>query len=106
MTLFMYEEAFRLGHLGYGAAVAWIVLLLTFVLAALGYAMTRRGMRAAGAAPRASGPRWRVERHLHALPVSGRRAAAVRIPGLLDVHDRVADQRGNRRDPTPVPAGR
>ena len=49
MTLFMYEEGFRLGHLGYGAAVAWIVLLLTFLLAAAGYAMTRRGMRAAGA---------------------------------------------------------
>lgn len=49
MTLFMYEEGFRLGHLGYGAAVAWIVLLLTFALAALGYAMTRRGMRASEA---------------------------------------------------------
>jgi cellobiose transport system permease protein len=49
MTLFMYEEGFRLGHLGYGAAVAWIVLLLTFMLAAFGYMMTRRGMRAAGA---------------------------------------------------------
>jgi cellobiose transport system permease protein len=49
MTLFMYEEGFRLGHLGYGAAVAWIVLLLTFALAAFGYAMTRRRMRAAGA---------------------------------------------------------
>jgi cellobiose transport system permease protein len=49
MTLFMYEEGFRLGHLGYGAAVAWIVLLLTFVLAAVGYAMTRRGMRASEA---------------------------------------------------------
>lgn len=49
MTLFMYEEGFRLGHLGYGAAVAWIVLVFTFVLAAVGYAMTRRGMRAAGA---------------------------------------------------------
>jgi cellobiose transport system permease protein len=49
MTLFMYEEGFRLGHLGYGAAVAWVVLLMTFVLAAVGYAMTRRGMRTAGA---------------------------------------------------------
>jgi cellobiose transport system permease protein len=49
MTLFMYEEGFRLGHLGYGAAIAWIVLLMTFMLAAFGYAMTRRGMRAAGA---------------------------------------------------------
>ena len=28
MTLFMYEDGFRLGHLGYGAAVAWIVLVL------------------------------------------------------------------------------
>jgi cellobiose transport system permease protein len=50
MKLFMYEEGFRLGHLGYGAAVAWIVLLLTIVLAALGYAITRSGMRASGAA--------------------------------------------------------
>jgi cellobiose transport system permease protein len=49
MTLFMYEEGFRLGHLGYGAAVAWVVLLMTFVLATVGYTMTRRGMRAAGA---------------------------------------------------------
>ena len=50
MTLFMYEEGFRLGHLGYGAAVAWIVLLLTIMLAALGYAITHRGMRASRAA--------------------------------------------------------
>lgn len=49
MTLFMYEEGFRLGHLGYGAAVAWIVLLVTIMLAALGYAITQRGMRSAGA---------------------------------------------------------
>lgn len=49
MTLFMYEESFRLGHLGYGAAVAWVLILMTFVLAAIGYVLTRRNMRASGA---------------------------------------------------------
>jgi cellobiose transport system permease protein len=43
MTLFMYEESFRLGHLGYGAAVAWVLVVMTFVLAAIGYLVTRRG---------------------------------------------------------------
>jgi cellobiose transport system permease protein len=50
MALFMYEEAFRLGHLGYGAAVAWLMILITFVLAAVGYAVTRRAVGTAGAA--------------------------------------------------------
>jgi cellobiose transport system permease protein len=49
MTLFMYEESFRLGHMGYGAAVAWVLVLMTFVLAAIGYALTRRSMRDSGA---------------------------------------------------------
>jgi cellobiose transport system permease protein len=43
MTLFMYEESFRLGHLGYGAAVAWVLVVMTFVLAAIGYLLMRRG---------------------------------------------------------------
>jgi cellobiose transport system permease protein len=43
MTLFMYEESFRLGHLGYGAAVAWVLVLMTFVLAGVGYLFMRRG---------------------------------------------------------------
>jgi len=42
MTLFMYEESFRLGHLGYGAAVSWVLVIITFVLAAIGYLITRR----------------------------------------------------------------
>lgn len=42
MTLFMYEESFRMGHLGYGAAVAWVLIVVTFVLAAIGYVLTRR----------------------------------------------------------------
>src|SRR6185295_2672570 len=42
MTLFMYEESFRLGHLGYGAAVAWVLVIMTFALATIGYLMTRR----------------------------------------------------------------
>jgi cellobiose transport system permease protein len=47
MMLFMYEESFRLGHMGYGAAVAWVLILMTFALAAIGYVLTRRA--AAGA---------------------------------------------------------
>ena len=43
LTLFMYEESFRLGHLGYGAAVAWVLVVMTFVLAGIGYLLTRRG---------------------------------------------------------------
>jgi cellobiose transport system permease protein len=50
MSLFMYEESFRLGHLGYGAAVGWVLVVMTFVLAALGYLMTRRGVRGSDAA--------------------------------------------------------
>lgn len=50
MALFMYEEGFRLGHLGYGAAVAWVMILMTFVLAGIGYAVTRRAVGTAGAA--------------------------------------------------------
>jgi cellobiose transport system permease protein len=50
MALFMYEEGFRLGHLGYGAAVAWLMILMTFLLAGIGYAVTRRGVGTAGAA--------------------------------------------------------
>jgi cellobiose transport system permease protein len=50
MALFMYEEGFRLGHLGYGAAVAWLMILMTFVLAAIGYAITRRAVGTGGAA--------------------------------------------------------
>ena len=49
MSLFMYEESFRLGHLGYGASVGWVLVLMTFALAAIGYAMTRRSVRASGA---------------------------------------------------------
>jgi cellobiose transport system permease protein len=49
MMLFMYEEGFRLGNLGYGAAVAWVLVLVTLVLAAIGYLITRRGMRSSGA---------------------------------------------------------
>ena len=49
MTLFMYEESFRLGHLGYGASVGWVLVLMTFGLAAIGYALTRRSVRASGA---------------------------------------------------------
>ena len=44
MTLFMYEESFRLGHLGYGSAVAWVLVVMTFVLAGIGYLFTRRGL--------------------------------------------------------------
>ena len=50
MTLFMYEESFRLGHMGYGASVGWVLVLMTFALAAIGYALTRRSVRASGAA--------------------------------------------------------
>jgi cellobiose transport system permease protein len=50
MALFMYEEGFRLGHLGYGAAVAWLMILMTFALAGIGYAVTRRGVGTGGAA--------------------------------------------------------
>jgi cellobiose transport system permease protein len=50
MTLFMYEEAFHLGHLGYGAAVAATLIAMTFALAAIGYVLTRRAARDAGAA--------------------------------------------------------
>jgi cellobiose transport system permease protein len=49
MTLFMYEEGFRLGHLGYGAAVAWLLIIMTFVLAAIGYLITRRAAGGAAA---------------------------------------------------------
>ena len=49
MTLFMYEESFRLGHLGYGASVGWVLVLMTFGLAAIGYALTRRSVRGSGA---------------------------------------------------------
>jgi cellobiose transport system permease protein len=42
MTLFMYEESFRFGHLGYGAAVTCVLILATFVLAGFGYLVTRR----------------------------------------------------------------
>jgi cellobiose transport system permease protein len=48
MTLFMYEESFRLGHLGYGAAVTWVLVVMTFVLAGVGYLVTRRGDWIAG----------------------------------------------------------
>lgn len=54
MALFMYEEGFRLGHLGYGAAVSWLLIVMTFVLAAVGYLITRRatgGQKAERAAP-------------------------------------------------------
>jgi len=50
MMLFMYEEGFHLGHLGYGAAVSWVLVLITLALAAIGYLLTRRGMRTSGAA--------------------------------------------------------
>jgi len=50
MALFMYEEGFRLGHLGYAAAVAWLMILMTFVLAGIGYAVTRRAVGTEGAA--------------------------------------------------------
>jgi cellobiose transport system permease protein len=46
----MYEESFRPGHMGYGAAVAWVLVLMTFVLAAIGYVLTRRSARDSGAA--------------------------------------------------------
>jgi len=46
LALFMYEEGFHLGHMGYGAAVAWLMILLTFVLAGVGYAITRRAVGA------------------------------------------------------------
>jgi cellobiose transport system permease protein len=49
MALFMYEEGFRLGHMGYGAAVAWLMILLTFVLAGIGYVITRRAVGTSGA---------------------------------------------------------
>jgi cellobiose transport system permease protein len=50
MSLFMYEESFRLGHLGYGASVGWVLVVMTFALATLGYVMTRRSVRRSGAA--------------------------------------------------------
>ena len=43
MSLFMYEESFRLGHMGYGSAVAWVLVVMTFALATIGYLTTRRG---------------------------------------------------------------
>jgi ABC-type sugar transport system permease subunit len=46
--LFTYEESFRLGHLGYGASVAWVLIIMTFTLAAIGYLMTRQRVRKAG----------------------------------------------------------
>jgi cellobiose transport system permease protein len=49
LMLFMYEESFRLGHLGYGAAVAWLLVVMTFVLAGIGYFLTRRNAAATGA---------------------------------------------------------
>jgi cellobiose transport system permease protein len=49
MMLFSYEEGFRLGHMGYGAAVTWVLIIMTFTLAAIGYLATRRRTRMAGA---------------------------------------------------------
>ena len=50
LTLFMYEQGFRLLHMGYGAAVTWLLFLITFFLAGFGYVLTRRGVLARGSA--------------------------------------------------------
>nr|MDT0666912.1 sugar ABC transporter permease [Micromonospora sp. DSM 115978] len=36
LTLLLYEESFRLGNLGYGASVAWMLFLIIVLLAAVG----------------------------------------------------------------------
>ncbi|MDT3439802.1 sugar ABC transporter permease [Pseudofrankia sp. BMG5.37] len=48
LALFLYEEGFRLRHFGYGSAVAWLMFLLTVILAAFAYFLTRGGARIRG----------------------------------------------------------
>jgi cellobiose transport system permease protein len=48
LTLFLYEQSFRLFHLGYGAAIAWVLFLITVIIAGLGYLLTRRGAWSGG----------------------------------------------------------
>ena len=50
LMLFMYEQTFRLTDMGYGAAVAWMLFLITVLLAAIGYLITRRNTRLTGGA--------------------------------------------------------
>jgi cellobiose transport system permease protein len=42
VTLFMYEQAFRLFRLGYGSAVAWALFVVIVVFSILSYLVTRR----------------------------------------------------------------
>jgi cellobiose transport system permease protein len=62
MMLFSYEESFRLGHMGYGAAVTWVLIVMTFALAAFGYLATRRRV----------GPSINPRRPSAALPPGGK----------------------------------
>lgn len=48
LALFLYEEGFRLRHFGYGSAVAWLMFLMTVLLAAFAYLITRGGARIRG----------------------------------------------------------
>jgi len=49
LALFLYEEGFRLRHFGYGSAVAWLMFLMTVILAAFAYVVTRSSARIGGA---------------------------------------------------------
>ncbi|ADP84888.1 carbohydrate ABC transporter permease [Pseudofrankia inefficax] len=60
LALFMYEEGFHLYHFGYASAVAWLMFLLTVLLAGGAYLITRGGALVGGA--RQAGRARRVRR--------------------------------------------
>ncbi|MBL7497284.1 sugar ABC transporter permease [Frankia sp. CNm7] len=48
LALLLYEEGFRLFHFGYASAIAWLMFLLTVLLALLAYLVTRSGALVGG----------------------------------------------------------
>lgn len=52
LALLLYEEGFRLRHFGYGSAIAWLMFLITVLLAVAAYFVTASGMRVAHASSR------------------------------------------------------
>jgi cellobiose transport system permease protein len=54
LALLLYEEAFRLYHFGYASAIAWLMFLLTVLLAVAAYLVTRGGAAVGGARRRSA----------------------------------------------------
>jgi len=101
LALFMYEEGFHLYHFGYASAVAWLMFLLTVLLAAVAYLITRGGSLIGGTRTPGRPRRWPQPRR----PAGRRVPAATSTPAATSKSVPTSAAVAASAEPADGPAG-